>query len=101
MDNLTDPDNIKIQHHVNQAIKAWGIMHRDQDYVVKGRGSHHRGRVHRPADVRPAATTRACTRPSRPKEGVEVARESRTLATITFQNYFGFTTSSPADGAPP
>ena len=35
MENLTDPDNIRIQHHVNQAIKAWGIMHRDQDYVVK------------------------------------------------------------------
>ncbi len=87
IDNLTDPDNINIQHHVNQAIKAWGIMHRDQDYVVKdgeviivdeftGRlmyGRRYNEGLHQAIEA---------------KEGVTVARESRTLATITFQNYF-------------
>ena len=87
MENLTDPDNIRIQHHVNQAIKAWGIMHRDQDYVVKdgeviivdeftGRlmyGRRYNEGLHQAIEA---------------KEGVEVARESKTLATITFQNYF-------------
>ncbi len=85
--NLTDPDNIRIQHHVNQAIRAWGIMHRDQDYVVKdgeviivdeftGRlmyGRRYNEGLHQAIEA---------------KEGVEVARESKTLATITFQNYF-------------
>ena len=87
VENLTDPDNIRIQHHVNQAIKAWGIMHRDQDYVVKdgeviivdeftGRlmyGRRYNEGLHQAIEA---------------KEGVEVARESRTIATITFQNYF-------------
>ena len=87
IENLTDPDNIRIQHHVNQAIKAWGIMHRDQDYVVKdgqviivdeftGRlmyGRRYNEGLHQAIEA---------------KEGVEVARESKTLATITFQNYF-------------
>ena len=87
IENLTDPDNIRIQHHVNQAIKAWGIMHRDQDYVVKdgqviivdeftGRlmyGRRYNEGLHQAIQA---------------KEGVEVARESKTLATITFQNYF-------------
>ena len=87
VENLTDSDNIKLQHHVNQAIKAWGIMHRDQDYVVKdgqviivdeftGRlmyGRRYNEGLHQAIEA---------------KEGVEVARESRTLATITFQNYF-------------
>ncbi len=87
LENLTDPDNIRIQHHVNQAIRAWGIMHRDQDYVVKdgeviivdeftGRlmyGRRYNEGLHQAIEA---------------KEGVEVARESKTLATITFQNYF-------------
>ena len=87
LDNLTDPDNIRIQHHVNQAIRAWGIMHRDQDYVVKdgeviivdeftGRlmyGRRYNEGLHQAIEA---------------KEGVQVARESKTLATITFQNYF-------------
>ena len=87
IDNLTDPDNLKLQHHVDQAIKAWGIMHRDQDYVVKdgqviivdeftGRlmyGRRYNEGLHQAIEA---------------KEGVEVARESKTLATITFQNYF-------------
>lgn len=87
LENLTDSDNISIQHHVNQAIRAWGIMHRDQDYVVKdgeviivdeftGRlmyGRRYNEGLHQAIEA---------------KEGVEVARESKTLATITFQNYF-------------
>ena len=87
LENLTDPDNIRVQHHVNQAIRAWGIMHRDQDYVVKdgeviivdeftGRlmyGRRYNEGLHQAIEA---------------KEGVEVARESKTLATITFQNYF-------------
>ncbi len=87
LENLTDPDNIQVQHHVNQAIRAWGIMHRDQDYVVKdgeviivdeftGRlmyGRRYNEGLHQAIEA---------------KEGVEVARESKTLATITFQNYF-------------
>ena len=87
IENLTDSDNITIQHLVNQAIRAWGIMHRDQDYVVKdgeviivdeftGRlmyGRRYNEGLHQAIEA---------------KEGVEVARESKTLATITFQNYF-------------
>ncbi len=87
LENLTDPENIRIQHHVNQAIRAWGIMHRDQDYVVKdgeviivdeftGRlmyGRRYNEGLHQAIEA---------------KEGVQVARESKTLATITFQNYF-------------
>ena len=87
IENLTDPDNIRIQHHVNQAIKAWGIMHRDQDYVVKdgeviivdeftGRlmyGRRYNEGLHQAIEA---------------KEGVQVERESKTLATITFQNFF-------------
>ncbi len=87
LENLTDSDNILIQHRVNQAIRAWGIMHRDQDYVVKdgeviivdeftGRlmyGRRFNEGLHQAIEA---------------KEGVQVARESKTLATITFQNYF-------------
>ncbi|MCI9256805.1 preprotein translocase subunit SecA [Acutalibacter sp.] len=87
LENLTDSENILIQHRVNQAIRAWGIMHRDQDYVVKdgeviivdeftGRlmyGRRFNEGLHQAIEA---------------KEGVQVARESKTLATITFQNYF-------------
>ena len=87
LDNLTDPDNITIQHHINQAIKAYGTMKRDINYVVKdgeviivdeftGRlmyGRRYNEGLHQAIEA---------------KEGVEVARESKTLATITFQNYF-------------
>ena len=87
VDNLTDADNITIQHHVNQAIKAYGIMHRDIDYVVRdgeviivdeftGRlmyGRRYNEGLHQAIEA---------------KEGVKVARESKTLATITFQNLF-------------
>jgi len=87
LDNLMDPDNTTIQHHINQAIKANGVMRRDVDYVVRddqviivdeftGRlmmGRRYNEGLHQAIEA---------------KEGVKVARESRTLATITFQNYF-------------
>ncbi len=87
IENLTDPDNLTIQHHVNQAIKANGIMKNDVDYVVKdgevlivdeftGRimyGRRFNEGLHQAIEA---------------KEGVKVQSESKTLATITFQNYF-------------
>ena len=87
LENLTDPDNITIQHHINQAIKANGIMQRDIDYVVRdgeviivdeftGRlmyGRRYNEGLHQAIEA---------------KEGVKIARESKTLATITFQNFF-------------
>ena len=53
LDNLTDGDNMQIQHHINQAIKAHGIMQRDVDYVVKDGEVIIRRRVHRPPHARP------------------------------------------------
>ena len=87
IDNLADPDNMKVQHHVNQALHANGVMHRDQQYVVQngevmivdeftGRimpGRRYSDGLHQAIEA---------------KEGVKVENESRTLATITFQNYF-------------
>ena len=77
---------MKIQHHVDQAIKAWGIMHRDQDYAVKD------GEVIIVDEFTglrcTAATTRACTRPLRPRRRGGGPGKAGTLATITFQNYF-------------
>lgn len=88
IDNLTDPDNITIQHHINQAIKANGVMKRDIAYVVNendeviivdeftGRlmyGRRYNEGLHQAIEA---------------KEGVKVERESKTLATITFQNFF-------------
>ncbi len=87
VENLNDAENITLSHHVNQAIKAIGIMQRDVDYVVKdgeviivdeftGRlmiGRRYNEGLHQAIEA---------------KEGVTVARESKTLATITFQNYF-------------
>ena len=86
-DNLSDPENSTIAHHINQAIKAHGIMKRDVDYVVKdgevvivdeftGRlmfGRRYSEGLHQAIEA---------------KEHVSVQRESKTLATITFQNYF-------------
>ncbi len=85
--NLNDPENMTLLHHINQAIKAHGVMRRDVDYVVKdgeviivdeftGRlmiGRRYNEGLHQAIEA---------------KEGVTVARESKTLATITFQNYF-------------
>ena len=87
VDNLSDYENSTIQHHINQAIRARGIMQRDIDYVVKdgqviivdeftGRlmfGRRFNEGLHQAIEA---------------KEGVKVERESKTLATITFQNYF-------------
>ena len=87
IENLADPDNMKIQHHVNQALQANGVMHRDQQYVVQneevmivdeftGRimpGRRYSDGLHQAIEA---------------KEGVKVENESKTLATITFQNYF-------------
>ncbi|MBE7030862.1 MAG: preprotein translocase subunit SecA [Ruminococcaceae bacterium] len=87
LENLSDPENMTISHHINQAIKAHGIMHRDKDYVVKdgeviivdeftGRlmfGRRYNDGLHQAIEA---------------KERVKVARESKTLATITFQNFF-------------
>ena len=85
--NLADPENITLSHHVNQAIRARSIMQRDVDYVVQngeviivdeftGRlmiGRRYNEGLHQAIEA---------------KERVQVARESKTLATITFQNYF-------------
>jgi len=87
LENLSDPENSTIAHHINQAIKAHGIMKRDVDYVVKdgeiiivdeftGRlmfGRRYSEGLHQAIEA---------------KEHVSVQRESKTLATITFQNYF-------------
>ncbi len=87
IENLSDPENLEIQHHINNALKANCNMHLDQDYVVSenevvivdeftGRlmpGRRYSDGLHQAIEA---------------KEGVEVNRESKTLATITFQNFF-------------
>mgnify|MGYP001508689351 FL=1 len=87
LDNLSDPENSTIAHHINQAIKAHGTMKRDVDYVVKDRevvivdeftgrlmfGRRYSEGLHQAIEA---------------KEHLSVQRESKTLATITFQNYF-------------
>ena len=87
LDNLSDPENATIAHHINQAIRAHGLMKRDVDYVIKdgeivivdeftGRlmfGRRYSEGLHQAIEA---------------KEHVSVQRESKTLATITFQNYF-------------
>ena len=87
VENLSDLENTDINHHIQVALKAKALMHRDIDYVVKdgevvivdeftGRfmvGRRYSDGLHQAIEA---------------KEGVEVARESRTLATITFQNFF-------------
>jgi len=75
IENLSDPENSTIAHHINQAIKAHGTMKRDIDYVVKDGEViiRYSEGLHQAIEA---------------KEHVTVARESKTLATITFQNYF-------------
>ena len=87
VENYADPENMEIQHHVVQALKANYIMKRDKDYMVKegevlivdeftGRmmeGRRYSDGLHQAIEA---------------KEGVKVERESKTLATITYQNYF-------------
>ena len=85
--NFTDAENAEIAHHVNQAIRAYGCMHRDVDYVVNENGvmivDTFTGRLmpgRRYSDGLHQAIEA--------KEGVQVQKENKTLATITFQNYF-------------
>ncbi len=87
VENLMDAENMTLLHHINQAINAHGVMHIDIDYVVKddeiiivdentGRlmlGRRYNNGLHQAIEA---------------KEGVKVKHESKTLATITFQNYF-------------
>lgn len=87
IENLNDSENIEIAHHINQAIRAHGVMNRDVDYVVKdgqviivdeftGRlmeGRRYNEGLHQAIEA---------------KEGVKIASESKTLANITFQNFF-------------
>ena len=87
IENLSAPENNSIYHHINTAIKAWGVMKRDDDYIVKdgavvivdtftGRlmpGRRYNDGLHQAIEA---------------KEKVSIQKESRTIATITFQNYF-------------
>jgi preprotein translocase subunit SecA len=87
LSNLSDPENSTINHHIQQALKAHGIMHIDEDYVIKdneviivdtftGRlmpGRRYSDGLHQAIEA---------------KERVQIQKENRTLATITFQNYF-------------
>ena len=87
LENLADPENMEISHHINQALKAYHLMKKDIDYVIKdgeviivdeftGRlmfGRRYSDGLHQAIEA---------------KERVKIARESKTLATITFQNYF-------------
>ena len=87
LDNLSDESNIELMHHLNQALRAHALMRRDRDYIVKdgqaiivdeftGRlmfGRRYSNGLHQAIEA---------------KEGIKVERESLTLATITFQNYF-------------
>ncbi|MCX8074230.1 MAG: preprotein translocase subunit SecA [Clostridia bacterium] len=87
IDSLSDMENLTISHHVNQAIRAYGLMKKEKDYIVKdgeviivdeftGRlmsGRRYSDGLHQAIEA---------------KEGVKIANESQTLATITFQNYF-------------
>jgi preprotein translocase subunit SecA len=88
VENLSDPENMKLLHHINQALHANGVMHRDQQYVVTPEGEvmivdEFTGRImpgRRYSDGLHQAIEA--------KEGVNVEHESKTLATITFQNFF-------------
>lgn len=87
VENLYDEANMELNHYLNQSLKAYGLMHRDRDYVVRdgqvvivdeftGRlmfGRRYSDGLHQAIEA---------------KEGVKIEKESQTLATITFQNYF-------------
>ena len=87
IENLADPENLEIQHNITLALRAHNLMHKDQDYVVKddeilivdeftGRimpGRRYSDGLHQAIEA---------------KEHVKIKRESKTLATITFQNFF-------------
>ena len=82
IENLADPENTTLSHHINQAIKAHGVMKRDIDYVVKD------GQVIIVDEFTGRRYNEGLHQAIEAKEHVEVANESKTLATITFQNYF-------------
>ncbi len=87
IENLSDPDNTELNHYINNALKAHAIMHRDDDYIVekgevlivdtftgrKMEGRRFNGGLHQAIEA---------------KEHVTIKEENKTLATITFQNYF-------------
>lgn len=85
--NLASPENSEIYHHINQAMKAYGTMKRDVDYVVRPDGviivDEFTGRL-----MFGRRYSHGLHQAIEAKEGVKVEKESRTLATITFQNYF-------------
>ena len=86
-DNLSDLENTTLVHHINQALKAHGVMRRDIDYVVKDNEviivDEHTGRL-----MLGRRYSEGLHQAIEAKEHVEVQRENKTLATITFQNYF-------------
>ena len=88
VENLSDPENMTISHHINQAIKARGVMRRDIEYVVNEKGEviivdEFTGRL-----MYGRRYNEGLHQAIEAKEGVSVQRESKTLATITFQNFF-------------
>ena len=87
IENLSDPENSEISHHINQAIRAHGIMKLDVDYVVNEHGvmivDAFTGRL-----MPGRRYSNGLHQAIEAKEGVKVEKENRTLATITFQNYF-------------
>ncbi|GHV39645.1 protein translocase subunit SecA [Clostridia bacterium] len=87
IDNLSDPENLEIQHHINNALKANYNMGLDKDYVVAEDGivivDEFTGRL-----MHGRRYSDGLHQAIEAKEGVEVNRESKTLATITFQNFF-------------
>ena len=87
LENLMDMENSTIQHHINQAIKAHGTMQRDINYVVKDNEvmivDEFTGRI-----MNGRRYSEGLHQAIEAKEGVEVKRESKTLATITYQNLF-------------
>ena len=87
IENLSDPENSEIAHHINQAIRAHGIMKRDVDYVVNQNGvmivDAFTGRI-----MPGRRYSNGLHQAIEAKEGVKIENENKTVATITFQNYF-------------
>ncbi|MBR6410215.1 MAG: preprotein translocase subunit SecA, partial [Clostridia bacterium] len=87
IENINAPENSDIAHHINQAIRAYGCMHRDQDYIVNKDGvlivDAFTGRI-----MPGRRYSNGLHQAIEAKEGVKVRKENNTLATITFQNYF-------------
>ena len=87
IENLSDSENSEISHHINQAIRAHGIMKRDVDYVVNDQGvmivDAFTGRL-----MPGRRYSNGLHQAIEAKEGVKIEKENKTLATITFQNYF-------------